>query len=394
MRFATFEAIAAAHPRSAWPDWPQALRQPDGGGGRGFRAQPRGRRALRTLSAMACRPATWRQRRLHRGPAVSSFGFCRDLAVGAARDGAESWSTQHVARARCFDRRAAGSLCGGRTELEPSAADSAGAVRRRLRGFRALIARQHAARRLAADRSRDGPGAPFLDSRRRAGERTARMFAIRSRICSACSRWKACARAAPSLAKTWARCPKACASGSPTSDVLSYQPLWFQKDGATFHAPSRYAAKAVACVSTHDLPTFAGWWNGADIAERHALRILDDNAARRARARPRWRKGSARRRGPCGRTRGLRTGRPRRRAHDAAVTRDIHRFVGAAPAMLVLLQADDLAAETVAQNLPGTDRERPNWRRKIGIPAARTLGYRQRSGGKPGLCGFARPRRR
>jgi glycogen operon protein len=38
--------------------------------------------------------------------------------------------------------------------------------------------------------------------------------------------------------------------------------------------------------------------------------------------------------------------------------------------MLVLLQADDLAAETVAQNLPGTDRERPNWRRKVSVAAA------------------------
>ena len=38
--------------------------------------------------------------------------------------------------------------------------------------------------------------------------------------------------------------------------------------------------------------------------------------------------------------------------------------------MLVLLQADDLAVETVAQNLPGTDRERPNWRRKVSVAAA------------------------
>jgi glycogen operon protein len=32
--------------------------------------------------------------------------------------------------------------------------------------------------------------------------------------------------------------------------------------------------------------------------------------------------------------------------------------------MLALLQADDLAGERVAVNLPGTDRERPNWRRR------------------------------
>jgi 4-alpha-glucanotransferase len=57
-------------------------------------------------------------------------------------------------------------------------------------------------------------------------------------------------------------------------------------------------------------------------------------------------------------------------AHDLAATCGVHRFVGATSAMLVLLQADDLAGETIAQNLPGTDRERPNWRRKVSVPAA------------------------
>jgi 4-alpha-glucanotransferase len=33
------------------------------------------------------------------------------------------------------------------------------------------------------------------------------------------------------------------------------------------------------------------------------------------------------------------------------------------------VQADDLASETVAVNLPGTDTERPNWRRRIGVEA-------------------------
>jgi glycogen operon protein len=52
-----------------------------------------------------------------------------------------------------------------------------------------------------------------------------------------------------------------------------------------------------------------------------------------------------------------------------AITAAIHRFLGATPSSLALVQADDLAQETVAINVPGTDRERPNWRRRIGIPA-------------------------
>jgi glycogen operon protein len=33
-----------------------------------------------------------------------------------------------------------------------------------------------------------------------------------------------------------------------------------------------------------------------------------------------------------------------------------------------LAQADDLGVERVAVNLPGTDTERPNWRRRIATP--------------------------
>ena len=49
----------------------------------------------------------------------------------------------------------------------------------------------------------------------------------------------------------------------------------------------------------------------------------------------------------------------------------IHAFVNAAPCLLDLVQADDLAAETVAVNLPGTDMERANWRRKVSVPEDR-----------------------
>ena len=51
--------------------------------------------------------------------------------------------------------------------------------------------------------------------------------------------------------------------------------------------------------------------------------------------------------------------------HDAEITAAVHRFAGATPSSLVLVQADDLSMETTALNLPGTDRERPNWRRKV-----------------------------
>ena len=52
---------------------------------------------------------------------------------------------------------------------------------------------------------------------------------------------------------------------------------------------------------------------------------------------------------------------------EAAITAAIHRYVCASPSALVMIQADDLAGETMAVNLPGTDRTRPNWRRKLSV---------------------------
>ena len=39
----------------------------------------------------------------------------------------------------------------------------------------------------------------------------------------------------------------------------------------------------MACVSTHDLPTLKGWWEGADIAEKLELGLLSEEDARKER---------------------------------------------------------------------------------------------------------------
>jgi glycogen operon protein len=140
------------------------------------------------------------------------------------------------------------------------------------------------------------------------------------------------------------------------ADVRSYRVLWFERAGAAFLPAASYPRQAVACISTHDLATLAGWRAGADIAERAALgHFAPDKAAveRQARA-----------------------------AEQIALAATIgappdppavHGFIAGTPCCLVMAQADDLAGETMAVNLPGTDRERPNWRRKIAIPVPELL---------------------
>jgi glycogen operon protein len=56
-----------------------------------------------------------------------------------------------------------------------------------------------------------------------------------------------------------------------------------------------------------------------------------------------------------------------------AIVAAAHAFVAATPADLVLVQAEDLAGMRVGVNLPGTDRERPNWRLRVPVPVETLL---------------------
>ena len=49
-------------------------------------------------------------------------------------------------------------------------------------------------------------------------------------------------------------------------DILSYALLYFESA-----PPSEFPPKALAAITTHDLPTIAGLWSGSDLAEQIAL---------------------------------------------------------------------------------------------------------------------------
>ncbi len=148
------------------------------------------------------------------------------------------------------------------------------------------------------------------------------------------------------------------------ANILSYRVMRFEREGDAYVRPENYPALAAACVATHDLPPLAGWWRGADLTEAAALGHLPDEAeAFAARAMEKaelvraleeadFSVGEIELDAPLG----------------EAVVAAIHGFVARSNAALVLVQADDLAMETIPTNLPGTDRERPNWRRKIWLP--------------------------
>jgi len=152
-------------------------------------------------------------------------------------------------------------------------------------------------------------------------------------------------------------------------DVLSYRVLLFAKDQAgAFLAPQDYLQRAVVCASTHDLPTLAGFWAGADIELRRELALFPDPAryeeqvVARAEDRARLlialvREGLL----PAG-AEAAPSAFPDMSPGLAAA---IHRFLARTPCRLLTVQLEDLLGQLEQVNLPGTTEAHPNWRRKL-----------------------------
>ncbi len=149
-----------------------------------------------------------------------------------------------------------------------------------------------------------------------------------------------------------------------SASIPGMRVLWFEREGARFSPPSAYPPLSVACVATHDLATLAGWWRGADIAELLALGLRSLSQAESAIATRRAEKEAL---VAALLAEGLIDASP---SEDDpigdAIAAAVHAFVGGAGSMFASAQCDDLAGEVVATNLPGTDRERPNWRIRTG----------------------------
>ncbi|MEO8137369.1 MAG: 4-alpha-glucanotransferase, partial [Betaproteobacteria bacterium] len=143
---------------------------------------------------------------------------------------------------------------------------------------------------------------------------------------------------------------------------LSYRVLIFERhwsgDG-NFRRPHEYPAQALATVATHDMPTIADYWAGSDIDRRAILGLFpepqmrDDEVGRRTLERQRLLQLvdelSLRQAGTS----------------DAGQIADaLHAAVARTPAMLAVVQLDDVLEEIEPANIPGTYNEYPNWRRK------------------------------
>lgn len=148
------------------------------------------------------------------------------------------------------------------------------------------------------------------------------------------------------------------------AQVLSSRVLYFEKEHDHFRPPKDYPYFAAASVSTHDLPTLKGFWTDADLKERLALSLFPSLAVEQDAMNGRWQ--DRRALVATLREAGYLSDSDEVPAWSDEVWYAVHMFLAKTNSALALIQVDDLMSEEIAINLPGTsDKQRPNWRRRL-----------------------------
>jgi 4-alpha-glucanotransferase len=149
------------------------------------------------------------------------------------------------------------------------------------------------------------------------------------------------------------------------NEMLGSAVGWFTRDESAPDQPllpsKAWPTRAAASLSTHDLPTVAGFLRGEHVRARAELGLLDDVPAEQANAdkeRAEWL--------ALLRSEGLLDDSE---PDEDAIIVAMHRFLASTPSRLKLISPYDLIGEPRQPNLPGTIDEYPNWR----LPLAETL---------------------
>jgi (1->4)-alpha-D-glucan 1-alpha-D-glucosylmutase len=157
--------------------------------------------------------------------------------------------------------------------------------------------------------------------------------------------------------------------------VLSYRLFYFernygQENHGAFKAPHEYPAQALVAGSTHDLPTLAGFWQGADIELRTRLGLYptDEQRSRQIEERAQDKARLLATLDQAGLLPDDVSADPANVPEmTASLLRAIHRFLARTPSQLFMLQAEDLLKQRDQANLPGTVDQHPNWQRKLNL---------------------------
>lgn len=353
--FCAFQVIGETLPGD-WRAWPKGLRDPASHEVAAFVAHRPQRLAYHQALQWLC------DRQFAAAAArAPGLGICRDLAVGAAPDGAEAWA-------------AAGRLAPGVSiGAPPDAIAPQGQVwglpppdphRWRAEGYRGFSELLRANMRHAGALRIDhilGLTRLFWVPEGADGSDGAYVAYPQSDLLGVLALESQAAECLV-VGEDLGTVPDGLREALGQAGVYRYTVLPFERDGAAFASPKTYPARALACVSTHDIAPLAGWWDAADLDERRALELLDDAglaAGRQARAADKQALLAAM--AADGFTGAWTADGP----FSAELAAEVYAFAASGPSRIFMLQLEDLTGERVGVNLPGTDRERPNWRARL-----------------------------
>jgi glycogen operon protein len=352
--YAAFCAISRRRRGEPWQHWPAQLRDPHGEAARSFAAGEHEEIGFHAFLQWLCD----RQLAAAAGgmkAAGMEIGLYRDLAIGAAPDGAEAWASQDLLASGVSIGAPPDPLgpAGQVWSLPPS--DPHRLAASGYDGFAALLRANMAhAGALRIDHAIGLARLFWVPDGGQGSDGAYVTYPCRDLLGEV------------ALASADARClvvgedlgtvPEGFRDALAASDMLGYRAMLLERDGIGFRDPATYPPLSLACVTSHDLPTFAGWWRGVDFAERVEVGQMDEAGVGAALAGREEEKAALADALGDGAT-------PAAEAED--LTARVHGWVASSPAALVMVQADDLALEQRSVNLPGTDTERPNWRRRL-----------------------------
>jgi 4-alpha-glucanotransferase len=139
----------------------------------------------------------------------------------------------------------------------------------------------------------------------------------------------------------------------------------FEKDAGRYRRPDEFVRRALATVTTHDMPTLRSFWDGRDIELRRDLHLYPtvelEQEVRKARSRDREALLAALEQQGLAPASSATSDQP----FSPELARAIHIYLARSSAILASIQIEDLIGMQDPVNVPGTDREYPNWQRKL-----------------------------
>ena len=152
------------------------------------------------------------------------------------------------------------------------------------------------------------------------------------------------------------------------SGVYSYKVLYFENEPKQgFRRPDAWLEQAMAVATTHDLPTLRGWWDSGDLSLGKTLGLYPDEQVLCGlyKAREQAKQGllDALHKAGC---------LPKRAGHKASamgmtdtLSRGMQRYIADSRSALLGLQPEDWLDMAAPVNVPGTSNQYKNWRRKL-----------------------------